>query len=74
MTSFGGCKDSIGDDACFGVLTVSDRASQGIYEDLSGPEILKFFGDAVHSPWKAKYEIVPDEQNQIEEALKSMVL
>ena len=33
------------------VLTVSDRASTGVYEDLSGPAILKFFSDAVESPW-----------------------
>lgn len=33
--------------ARFGVLTVSDRASAGTYEDLSGPAILQFFSEAV---------------------------
>lgn len=33
----------------FGVLTVSDRASGGVYRDLSGPAILQFLGEAVHS-------------------------
>ena len=50
MTSLeGGDAESVGDSVLFGVLTVSDRASKGIYEDLSGPEILKFFGEAVRS-------------------------
>ena len=34
------------------VLTVSDRASTGVYEDLSGPAILQFFVDAVDSTWR----------------------
>jgi len=65
--------ESVGDAAVFGVLTVSDRASSGVYKDLSGPEIVKFFHEAVQSQWKACYKIVPDEQDQIEESLKSMV-
>ena len=35
------------------VLTVSDRASTGVYDDLSGPAILQFFADAIDSPWCA---------------------
>lgn len=45
----GGIDDSIGDPAIFGVLTVSDRASAGIYKDLSGPAILGFFSEAIRS-------------------------
>ena len=45
----GGSRDSVGDPAVFGVLTVSDRASGGVYRDLSGPAILQFLGEAVHS-------------------------
>ena len=33
------------------VVTVSDRASTGVYNDLSGPAILNFFKDAIDSPW-----------------------
>jgi molybdopterin biosynthesis enzyme MoaB len=47
----GGFDDSVGDFARFGVVTVSDRASQGIYDDLSGPAILGFFQEAVKSRW-----------------------
>jgi hypothetical protein len=45
----GGSADSVGDAATFGVVTVSDRASGGVYQDLSGPAILQFLADAVHS-------------------------
>lgn len=45
----GGREESLGDAAKFGVLTVSDRASHGVYADLSGPAILKFFQEAIDS-------------------------
>lgn len=69
----GGDACSVGDAAVFGVLTVSDRASAGVYEDLSGPAILQFFAEAVASPWAAKYVVVPDEQPLIEAAIKDLV-
>ena len=45
----GGDQEHPEDHVRFGVLTVSDRASAGIYDDLSGPAILKFFDDAIKS-------------------------
>eukprot|EP00208_Stichococcus_sp_RCC1054_P001418 CAMPEP_0206139510 /NCGR_PEP_ID=MMETSP1473-20131121/6260_1 /ASSEMBLY_ACC=CAM_ASM_001109 /TAXON_ID=1461547 /ORGANISM="Stichococcus sp, Strain RCC1054" /LENGTH=201 /DNA_ID=CAMNT_0053533329 /DNA_START=86 /DNA_END=691 /DNA_ORIENTATION=- len=69
----GGTPDSVGDPAVFGVVTVSDRASSGVYQDLSGPAILQFLTEAVHSEWKAEYRVIPDEQNVIEAALKQLV-
>ena len=69
----GGSGDSIGDHAKFGVLTVSDRAYNKVYDDLSGPAILNFFHDAVASSWEAIYAVVPDEKQRIEEALIDMV-
>jgi hypothetical protein len=69
----GGSSSSIGDPAKFGVLTVSDRASAGVYDDLSGPAILKFFGEAIESPWEADYRVIPDEQPLIEQAIIDMV-
>ena len=37
----GGSADSIGDHAKVGIVTVSDRASAGKYDDKSGPAILQ---------------------------------
>ncbi|MCK5673024.1 MAG: MogA/MoaB family molybdenum cofactor biosynthesis protein [Spirochaetales bacterium] len=52
------------------VITISDRASRGIYEDLSGPEIENILNEMVPSS-KTKRVIVPDEENDILEAFKS---
>ena len=41
--------DSVGDPCVLGVLTISDRASKGEYEDLGGPAILRFFEEAIKS-------------------------
>lgn len=50
------------------VLTVSDKGSRGQREDLSGPAIKEVF--ATIGGQVVDYEIIPDEQAQIEEKLK----
>jgi len=55
-----------------GVLTVSDRAFQGVYEDKGGPGIVAALSDIVATPWHAVSRIVPDEQDTIENALREM--
>eukprot|EP01025_Chloroclados_australasicus_P055721 TRINITY_DN6816_c0_g1_i1.p1 TRINITY_DN6816_c0_g1~~TRINITY_DN6816_c0_g1_i1.p1 ORF type:complete len:246 (+),score=26.59 TRINITY_DN6816_c0_g1_i1:34-771(+) len=69
----GGLKDSVGDFARFGILTVSDRASQGIYKDEGGPAILQFFHEAIQSEWEVEYVLIADDQTQIQEALIELV-
>lgn len=56
-----------------GVLTISDRASKGIYEDISGQEIIKVMQEYVCSEWEPVYKVIPDEQDQIEHHLKSLI-
>jgi molybdopterin adenylyltransferase len=53
-------------------LTISDRASQGIYDDLSGKAIIQTIDEYLTSEWEKVYEIIPDEQNIIEKTLKKM--
>ena len=55
--------------ARIGILTVSDRASQGVYEDRGGPAIRDWLARALTSPWEAVARIIPDEQAEIEDAL-----
>ncbi len=55
-----------------GLLTVSDRASRGEYEDLGGPAMRAWFEKALRSEWEAVARMVPDEQDQVEAALKSL--
>lgn len=59
--------------AKIGIVTVSDRASAGIYEDLSGKAIIDTLSEYLVSEWEAVYKIIPDEQPIIEETLKNMV-
>ena len=53
----------------FGILTASDRATAGEYEDRSGPAINQFLEEALTSPWEVSRRLVEDEQDVIEKAL-----
>ncbi len=52
-----------------GIVTISDRASAGVYEDKSGRAIEEVLGRWLASPWRAEYRLIPDEQPQIEATL-----
>jgi len=52
-----------------GIVTVSDRASRGEYQDESGPAILEWLQRALITPWRAITRLVPDERPEIERAL-----
>lgn len=56
-----------------GVLTVSDRASRGEYEDLGGPAIQKYLSDVLSTPWESVYRIVSDDQSLISQTLCDLV-
>lgn len=55
-----------------GIVTVSDRASRGEYEDLGGPAMRGWLEKALASEWEAVPRMVPDEQNQIEAVLRDL--
>ncbi|MCY9821065.1 molybdopterin adenylyltransferase [Aeromonas media] len=55
--------------ARIGIVTVSDRASAGIYEDLSGKAIIDTLNTYLTSEWEPVYQVIPDEQDQIEATL-----
>lgn len=55
-----------------GIINVSDRASQGIYEDIPGKEIVTVLNEYIKSPWEKEYAIIPDEQALIEQTLIEM--
>lgn len=58
--------------ARIGIINVSDRASQGIYEDLPGKAIVELLTEYITSSWEKEYAVIPDEQDQIEAALIDM--
>ena len=58
--------------ARIGILTVSDRASQGVYEDRGGPAIEDWLKRALRSAWEVVYRVIPDEQAEIERHLREL--
>jgi molybdopterin adenylyltransferase len=55
-----------------GIVTVSDRASRGEYQDLGGPAIQACLTDILSCPWQAVPRLIPDEQPLIEATLKEL--
>lgn len=55
-----------------GIVTISDRASSGIYEDKSGPAIQSVLTRWLETPWHPIVRVVPDEQDQIEATLRAL--
>lgn len=55
-----------------GIVTVSDRASRGVYEDLGGPAIRSCLHEILSCPWDAALRIIPDETPLIEQTLKDL--
>lgn len=55
--------------ARIGIVTISDRASAGIYEDKSGPAIREVLTEILTSPWQAVTRVIPDDQPGIEATL-----
>lgn len=59
--------------ARIGIVTVSDRASRGEYEDLGGPAIRAYFEEVLTSPWDGVARVVEDDRARIEETLTTLV-
>ncbi len=57
-------------NARIGIVTLSDRASAGVYEDLSGQAIRATLTEWLTSPWEAVYRLIPDDRPTIEETLR----
>ena len=55
-----------------GVVTISDRASAGIYEDRSGPAIVSVLERWISSAWHPVVRVIADEQPLIEETLREL--
>ena len=56
-------------DIKIGIVTASDRASAGIYEDISGQAIIDTLKAYLLSDWEPVYRIIPDDQPMVEKTL-----
>lgn len=61
------------DPVKIGLVSISDRASQGVYEDKGIPALKAWFDSVLLNPWTAETRLIPDEQAQIEAALIELV-
>jgi molybdopterin adenylyltransferase len=56
-----------------GLVSISDRASAGVYEDKGLPALKEWFGAALATPWNMVTRLIPDEQPVIERTLIELV-
>ncbi|AAQ60865.1 molybdopterin adenylyltransferase [Chromobacterium violaceum] len=56
-----------------GLVSISDRASQGVYEDKGLPALREWLARAIATPFETVSRLIPDEQPGIEAALKALV-
>ena len=71
MTNSEAANETAGIEAAarIGIVTVSDRASRGEYEDRGGPAIRDYFRETLNCPWLAVERVIPDERPTIETTL-----
>ncbi len=56
-----------------GIVTISDRAFNGQYEDKGGPAIQHWLENTLASDWTPVCQLLPDEQSEIEHTLIHLV-
>ena len=55
-----------------GVVTISDRASRGVYEDKGGPAVVAGLKEILAGDWEPAVRLIPDEQDRIEATLTAL--
>jgi len=56
-----------------GLVSISDRASSGVYKDEGLPALQSWFGRALATPWRMETRLIPDERPLIESTLVELV-
>lgn len=56
-----------------GLVSISDRASAGVYQDQGIPSLRQWLDSSITSPWEAIVRLIPDEQPEIEKTLIELV-
>ena len=63
---------AVSNTAKIGIVTVSDRASRGEYEDRGGPAIWSYLSELLTSEWEPVARVIPDERLVIENTLRDL--
>ncbi|MDO8299940.1 molybdopterin adenylyltransferase [Lacisediminimonas sp.] len=61
------------DELLIGLVSISDRASTGVYQDQGIPALQDWFSRALTSPWRMETRLIPDEAAAISQALVELV-
>jgi molybdopterin adenylyltransferase len=61
------------EELLIGLVSISDRASSGVYKDEGVPSLEEWFSRALASPWRTETRLIPDEQPLIESTLVDLV-
>jgi molybdopterin adenylyltransferase len=61
------------DELIIGLVSISDRASSGVYEDQGVPALRDWFTQALASPGQMETRLIPDERPVIEQTLIELV-
>lgn len=57
------------DEVVIGLVSISDRASGGVYEDKGIPTLQDWLGKALETPFRTETRLIPDDQANIEATL-----
>ena len=57
------------DELVVGLVSISDRASQGVYEDKGIPSLQTWLGEALATPWRAETRLIQDDAATISATL-----
>ena len=55
-----------------GIINVSDRASAGVYDDVPGKAVVALLERYLSTPFEPVYQVLPDERDQLQEAMCRM--
>ncbi len=61
------------DELVIGLVSISDRASTGIYEDKGIPTLQDWLSSALSTPWRAETRLISDDREAIENTLIDLV-
>ena len=61
------------DTLIIGLVSISDRASSGVYEDKGIPALQEWLNSALTTPWRVETRLIADDQPTIENTLKELV-
>ncbi|MCP3720676.1 molybdopterin adenylyltransferase [Paraburkholderia sp. CNPSo 3281] len=61
------------DELVIGLVSVSDRATSGVYEDKGIPSLMEWLGNALKTPWRAETRLIHDDAATISATLTALV-